>query len=158
MSGDDLTRIEPWLAALLANLTPGKRRTLARKIGQRLRRENAARIAANIEPDGGKMEPRKPRRGRSDGRVRKKGRMFRKIALARNLKIDASPDQVAIQFLGSVRRTAEVHHFGKRDRVARFRGAPEAQYAARRLLGFGADDPDAVMEAALDHLGGPFDR
>ncbi len=137
---------------LAARLSPSQRRTLARRIGQHLRRSNAERVAANQQPDGSAMEPRKPRLRRDGDRVRKKGRMFRKIALARNMKIDAEEDGVSLSFVGDVRKTAEVHHFGLRDRVARFRGAPEVQYPARRLMGFGDEDPDAIMQAVLDHL------
>ncbi len=153
---DDFTRIEPWVAGLTQQLTPASRRALARKVGQGLRRANADRVAGNVEPDGTAMEARKPRRDRKTDRVRKKGKMFRKIALARNLRVDADADQVTVEFAGSVRKTAEVHHFGKIDRVARFRGAPEVRYPARELLGFGADDPRTVMAAVLDHLGKPF--
>jgi len=153
---DDLSRLEPWLAGLTARLTPAQRRQLARRIGQQLRRSNAERVRRNVEPDGGAMEPRKPRVPRKadekQGRVRNKGRMFRRIALARNLRVDAQPDQVEVGFVGAVQRTARVHHHGLRDRVARFRGAPEIRYAERRLIGFGPDDREAIMEAALAHL------
>lgn len=137
---------------LAARLSPAQRRGLALRIGRILRQSNAERVAANIQPDGSAMEPRKPRMRRDGQRVRKKGRMFRKIALARNMKIDAQAEGVAVSFVGDVRSTAEIHHFGLRDRVARFRGAPEVQYPARRLMGFGEDDPDAIMQAVLDHL------
>ncbi|MES2905073.1 MAG: phage virion morphogenesis protein [Pseudomonadota bacterium] len=149
---DDFSKIEPWIMGLMARLSASQRRSLARRIGQQLRRSNAARIAANQQPDGSAMERRKPRVRRDGDRVRKKGRMFKKISLARNMKIDAKADGVALAFSGAVRRTAEVHHFGKRDRVARFRGAPEVQYPARALMGFGDGDDDAIMQAVLDHL------
>ena len=149
---DDFSKLEPWIMGLAARLSDSQRRALARRIGQQLRRSNAERVAANQQPDGSAMEPRKPRQRRDGQRVRKKGRMFKKIALARNMKIDAQADGVSLAFVGDVNRTAEVHHFGLRDRVARFRGAPEVQYPARPLMGFGDGDDAAIMQAVLDHL------
>lgn len=155
---DDFTRLEPWLAGLAAKLTPGQTIRLARKVGQSLRRANAQRIAANVKPDGDAMEPRKKRRRdqrRAEeraGRVRKKGKMFPKIRLVRNMRVKPTAADVSIGFTPQVARAASVHHYGLRDRVARFRGAPEVRYPARPLLGFGKDDVDAIATAALNHL------
>lgn len=149
---DNFDQLAPWVAAIADRFGDGNMRKIARKIGLALRRVNAARIAANVQPDGSAMEPRKkrPLRDRKKHRVRNKGRMFPKIKLARNMTVDASADQVELRFAPKVARTAEVHHFGLRDRVARFRGAPQVRYPARELLGFGAADDDAVLAAVLD--------
>lgn len=149
---DDFDRLAPWVAAIARRFGDGNMRKIARKIGLMLRRVNAGRIAANVQPDGSAMEPRKrrPLRDRKKDRVRKKGRMFPKIRLARNMKVKATADQVEVNFNDKVARAANVHHFGLRDRVARFRGAPQVRYPVRELLGFGADDDDAILEAVLD--------
>lgn len=149
---DDFNRLAPWAAAIAQRFGDGNMRKVARKIGQILRRANAARIASNVQPDGSAMEPRKkrPLRERKKDRVRRKGRMFPKIRLARNMRIDADADQVALSFGSKVSRNAEVHHFGLRDRVARFRGAPQVRYPVRELMGFGAADDDAILEAVID--------
>lgn len=149
---DDFDRLAPWVAAIAERFGSGNMRQIARKIGLMLRRVNAGRIAANTQPDGSAMEPRKrrPLRERKKDRIRKKGRMFPKIRLARNMNIDASADQVEVNFNDKVARTANVHHFGLRDRVARFRGAPQYRYPARELLGFGPADDDAILEVVLD--------
>lgn len=150
---NDFARLEPWLAGLAAKLTPGQTIRLARKIGMALRRANADRIARNVKPDGDAMEPRKKRRrDQRQGRAQKKGKMFPKIRLARNMRVKPSAQDVAIGFTPQVARAAGVHHFGLRDRVARFRGAPEVRYPARPLLGFAQGDVDAIATAALDHL------
>lgn len=153
---DDFNRLAPWIAGVARRFEPGAMRRIARKIGRALRRVNAARIAANVEPGGSAMQPRKPRplRDRKKDRVRKKGRMFPKIRLARNIRVDAAADQVELSFAGKVRRTAEVHHFGLRDRVARFRGAPQVRYPSRELLGFGAADDDIILETVLSSIDG----
>lgn len=149
---DNFDRLAPWVAAIARRFGDGNMRKIARKIGLMLRRVNAGRIAANVQPDGSAMEPRKrrPLRDRKNDRVRKKGRMFPKIRLARNMRVKATADQVEVNFNDKVARAANVHHFGLRDRVARFRGAPQVRYPVRELLGFGADDDDAILEAVLD--------
>lgn len=159
MTGDDLTAIEPWIGALVNQLKPGARKRLSIKIGQLLRRSNAARIAANIEPDGAAMEPRKPRKPRrataKTGRVKKKGKMFRKIMTARAMKVQTSGDGVEVGFANPVKgRIAAEHHYGLVGRVGR---SPDGntvstRYPARRLLGFGPDDNNAIMDLVLEHL------
>ncbi|PKP99608.1 MAG: phage virion morphogenesis protein [Alphaproteobacteria bacterium HGW-Alphaproteobacteria-13] len=151
---DDFDKLAPWIAGLAHRLSPREMRQLSRRIGMAMRRVNAQRIAANVQPDGSAMEPRKkrPLRDRKQGRVRKKGRMFPKIRLARNMKLKTDADQAELYFGMKLYKTANVHHFGLRDRVARFRGAPEVRYPERPLLGFAADDEQAIMDAALAHL------
>ena len=94
---DALAGLDPWLGDILAGLSPAKRKRAATKLGQALRRSNLARITANVEPDGGKMEERKARLDRR-GRVRKKagGKMFRKLRYARQWAIRARSDSVEI--------------------------------------------------------------
>lgn len=149
---DDFNRMAPWVAAVAQRFGAANMRRIARKIGLALRRINAGRIAANVQPDGTAMQPRKkrPLRDRKKDRIRRKGRMFPKIRLARNMRVKADANRVEVSFAGKVARTADVHHFGLRDRVARFRGAPQVRYPVRELLGFGADADDAILEALLD--------
>lgn len=150
---EDLAELEPFLAAYLNRLGPGQRRRAMRKAMEALRRENAKRIAANIQPDGSAMEPRKPRKRLSSGkgRVRRAKKMFPKIKLARSMKLRITPDEGSIGFEGSVGHTAAAHHYGKEDFVGR---APNGKsirtrYPRRRLLGFGAEDLELVTDVAL---------
>lgn len=151
--GSGLEAIEPWLAAIMNRLKPGERLKLARKIGDMLRRRNAKRIAANVQPDGSPMQPRKPRRDRR-GKLRKsrQGKMFRQTGKIRNMRVRPSPDQVEIAFRQPVAGTAEVHHFGLVDKVEHTATAPKVRYPARHLLGIPADDRAAVMDEALAWL------
>ena len=154
MNDEPLEALEPWIDGFLARLKPGERLRLSRKIGQLLRRVNAARIRRNVEPDGSAMEPRKVRRdsqGRLRGR-RGKGRMFRKLGLARNMKVKARPDEVEVSFNSRVSRTAAVHHFGLKDRVEKRRNSIRVRYAERRLLGIPKGDKQAIMDEVLQHL------
>lgn len=147
-SGDGLEAIEPWLAGVIMRLKPGQRLRLARKVGQMLRKRNADRIRQNVQPDGSTMEPRKPRRRGKERR----GKMFRKIGLARNMRIKAKPDSVEITFSGQVAGAAAVHHFGLVDNVEHTAGAPKYRYPARRLLGLPKADRDMIMETVMEVL------
>ena len=139
---DALAGLDPWLGNILAGLSPAKRKRAATKLGQALRRSNLARITANVEPDGGKMEERKARLDRR-GRVRKKagGKMFRKLRYARQWAIRARSDSVEIT-LKKGDGVALVHHFGKRGFVGRGPDGKKiyTRYPQRRLLGFGEGD------------------
>lgn len=154
---NNFNQLAPWVAAIAERFGDGNMRKLARKIGLALRRTNAERIARNVEPDGSAMEPRKPRplRDRKQDRIRKKARMFPRIRLARNMIVDADTDQVELTFNGKVAKTAEVHHFGLRDRVARFRGAPQVSYPVRELLGFGVGDEEVILATVVDSVMNP---
>lgn len=155
---DDLAELEPFLSAYLNRLGPAQRRRVARKVGEALRRENAKRIAANVQPDGSAMESRKPRKRMKDakGRIKRTGKMFPRIRLARAMKLRATPDDVSLGFNGMIGHTAAAHHFGREDFVGRTKDgrAIRTKYPARRLLGFGADDVDLITEAALKMLEG----
>lgn len=153
---EDLAQLEPFLAAYLNRLSPAKRRRVARKVGEALRRENTKRIAANVEPDGSAMEPRKRRKRMTDnrGRIRRSAKMFPRIKLARSMKIRATPDEVTVGFEGQTGHTARAHQFGLVDFVGRAANGRvvRTRYPERRLIGFGADDIDIIMDAALGLL------
>lgn len=154
----DLAALDAWLAPLVGQLKPAQRRRLALKVGQLERRRNAQRIAANVDPDGAPMEPRKKRARRAEGksgRVRRTGKMFPKIARIRSLKVRPSPDGVEIGFVNPlVEHTARVHHFGLDGRVGKTRDGRtiRTRYPERGLLGFGSGDDQEIMDLVLDHL------
>ena len=88
------------------------------------------------------------------GRIRKrKALMFPKIALARNLKVRTSPEEVELTFTGRTAQTAAVHHYGLEDKVdRRIPNSIRTRYSARRLLGIPAGDRDAIMDEVLAWL------
>ena len=149
-----LDAIEPWLSGVLAKLSPGERIKITRKIGQLLRRRNAERIRANVQPDGTPMEPRKPRRDKR-GRVRgRKGKMFPKVGLVRNMRVTVRPDEVKVNFSPLAAGAAKVHHWGLVDRVEKAGDAPSVRYPARHLLGINPDDRDEIMTEVIKWLEG----
>jgi phage virion morphogenesis protein len=153
---EDLAEFERWFGRILQGMEPGRRRAAAFKLGQALRRANLLRIAANVEPDGGSMRPRKASVNER-GRVRKKAgtRMFRRLRVAKSWRLTADADGVEIApASAAIDRVAAVHQFGETDRVGRLRDGRtiRAKYPVRRLLGFSDDDRNTALQIASDLL------
>jgi len=150
---DDLTALEPWLAGFMARFSPGQQLMLSRRVGRIIRAVNAARVTANVDPDGSAFTPRKPKKQRPSKKTPikargKKGAMFKRIERARNMAVRASPERVELNFKRRVQQTAEVHHFGEVAPVdPRIPNSIRTRYAERRLLGFGPADSAAILEA-----------
>ncbi|AMP06530.1 phage virion morphogenesis protein [Collimonas pratensis] len=152
---DDLHALEAWAGALLAQLQPGQRRVVTRRIAQDLRRSQAQRIASQQAPDGAPYAARKQRknlRGKKGRIKRQKAAMFEKIRTQKNLKIEQDENQLSVGFFGRVARIARVHQEGLTDKVAK--KGPEYHYPARPLLGFRAADQALIRESLLRHLDG----
>lgn len=147
---DALTGLDPWLAGIMRGLSPAKRRRMATKLGQALRRSNLERIKDNVEPDGGEMEARKPRLDKR-GRLRKKagGKMFRKLRYAKRWRIKARADSVELAPKGNSQIPA-IHHFGQKAIIGRTPDGKKIfhRYPRRRLLGFADGDEDLALEIA----------
>jgi phage virion morphogenesis protein len=143
-----LHALDAYLAGLLAKLDAPQRRLLARAIAVELRRRQAARIAAQRNPDGSAYVPRKPQLRHKRGGIRRA--MFSRLRMARYLKAQADPNTAVVTFAGTAQRIATVHHFGLRDRINK--NGLMAQYPARELLGLDAADIDAVTEMVVRHI------
>lgn len=149
---DALAGFDEFFGRILANLSPAARRRASRKLGQALLRANLKRIAANEEPDGSSMEERKPRLD-ARGRVRRRagGKMFRRLRLMRQWRIDAQADSVEISPRGGD-KVAAVHHFGLRGFVGKGPDGKKifTRYPERRLLGFSPDDQKLALDIAAE--------
>lgn len=153
----ELDALEHHLGELLAGVDAAGRVRLAHELGRELRRSQARRIRANLNPDGSPFEPRKerpPLRGKSGRVKRKAGRMFRRMGQPDGLAWEASADGVSLGFANAgLQRIARVHQFGLRDRVSRAQGSPEATYPARGLLGLTEAERARILELVLRRLG-----
>lgn len=146
---DNLHALEEWAGLLLAKLSPGERRKLGNNIGRELRRNQQKRIAVQRNPDGTPYAARKPRQLRGKvGRIKRQ--MFTRLRQAKYLRLQSTPNTIAIAFAGRVSRIARVHQYGLRDRPAR--GQPDVQYDRRELLGFTEDDLEMIRDRLLTHL------
>lgn len=139
-----LDPVEARLAALIDSLSPASRAGLARTIAAQLKRTQAARIAAQRNPDGSAFEPRKPqlRHRKKDLRAP----MFKKLRTATWLKSTGNADGAIVRFAREVERIARVHQLGLRDRINPKTNL-EADYPARELLGL-----TPLEETLLDTL------
>jgi phage virion morphogenesis protein len=143
-----LDKLEPFIAeldALLANMAPQARRTLTRELGRQLRQSQLSRIRNQRNPDGSSYTPRKPQT--FGGR---QGRLFKKLATSRFLKLRTTDTDLTLTFTGNADRIARVSQFGLRDQVNR-RGL-RVQYAQRQLLGLTDDEQALIAGQVLDSL------
>lgn len=154
LMADGFAKLEKFLTAELAKLSPARRRRIARKIGMEIRKANAKRIAENIQPDGSAMQARKARKLAAGKGAIKRGRMFRKMRLARSFKVNPSANGVSVGFEGPVAHTARAHHYGLIDFVGRTEvgKSVRAKYPERVLLGFAAEDLQMVENTVLEML------
>ncbi|WP_429111480.1 phage virion morphogenesis protein [Aeromonas rivipollensis] len=148
MATDDLSRLTSWADGLLASMEPAARRQLAGDMARTLRASQALRIRANIQPDGGPMDPRKPqpKLKKSRGRLRRK--MFFKISNTTWLKARASEQQAVVEFVGTANRLATIHQYGLKERIK----GREIRYPARELLGITTQEVEQLEELLLTHL------
>lgn len=150
---NELQRIEDWIGGLLVKVSPVERRRLSRKIGLDLRRSQSVRIASQRNPDGTGFTPRKnQKRLRSNkGRLKRmRSEMFLRLKMVSRMNLKTDQDQISISFLEKVSRIARVHQLGLKDRVSK--NGPDAQYPARRLLGFSQTDEQLIRHSVLRHL------
>ena len=148
---DELQALEEWAGVLLDRIEPRARRTLAKTIAQQLRRGQQQRIQKQRNPDGTPYSPRKKRdlRGKK-GRVKRKVGMFQKVRTATYLRAKGDSNTISAGFTGRIARIARVHQYGLKDRAGR--GAPDARYEQRELVGFTDDDLALIRDKLLDHL------
>lgn len=151
MSADPLQQLEEWAMPLLAKLSAGEQRTLARTIARDLRRSQSLRIAQQQNPDGSAFEPRKPQK-RPTLRERKGGikAMFARLRTASHLKTQATANEASVVIVGRAARIALIHQYGLRDQVRP--GGPSVIYPARELLGLSDADREHVRDLLLQHI------
>ncbi|WP_454886168.1 phage virion morphogenesis protein [Sphingomonas oryzagri] len=158
---EDLEQLTKLAEAMVAGMSAEQRRRATRAMGAELRRAQAARIAAQVNPDGTPFEPRKPRlrshhkvadRAKAKrGAVARKA-MFVKLRTNRFLRAKTDADTIEVGFTGQAARIAWVHQEGLRDKIDPKHSSVEATYPIRRLLGVAGAD----RERLLDRLIGIF--
>ena len=148
MATDELSRLTSWADGLLASMEPAARRQLAADMARKLRDSQASRIRTNIQPDGSPMTQRKPQPKLKKGRGRLRKKMFFKISSKTWLKANATPSQAVVEFVGTARRLATIHHYGLKDRIK----GREIRYPTRELLGITEQELDQLENTLLAHL------
>lgn len=146
---DELERLDSWLEPLMEKLNTGERRKLIRKVAMDMRRSQQERMKNQRNPDGSAWEARLRQSGR---KVRQRA-MFRKLRLARYLRIKSSPEHFELAFTERSGRIARIHHYGLRAKVNRF--GLQHTYASRQLLGLSDADVALIEQSFMEHLGSP---
>ncbi|EKF65184.1 phage virion morphogenesis protein [Serratia plymuthica A30] len=144
----ELSPFDARLAGLIAKLSPQSRKSLAVAVSKRLRASQQQNIKRQQAPDGTPYVPRKTSL-RSKKRLRERA-MFSKLRTARYMKAKSSSDDAVVEFVGRVRRMANVHHYGLRDRPTPH--SDPVKYEERPLLGFSYQDENIVENIILECL------
>lgn len=146
---NELSPFDTRLAGLITALSPQSRKSLAVAVSKRLRASQHQNIKRQQAPDGTPYAPRKTPL-RNTKRLRDRA-MFSKLRTERYMKAKGSGDEAVVEFVGRVKRMANVHHYGLRDRPSPHSEA--VKYEARPLLGFSKEDIEQIQRAILEHLG-----
>ncbi|NXZ87910.1 phage virion morphogenesis protein [Serratia fonticola] len=146
---NELDPFETKLAGLIGNLSPQSRKALAVTIAKRLRASQQHNIKRQQAPDGTPYAPRKTQLRSKQGRIKRA--MFVKLRTARYLKANGNNNAAVVEFVGRVKRMAEVHHYGLRDRPS-LRNS-EMKYVERPLLGFNRGNVNTVWNLIIVYLG-----
>ena len=145
---NELSPFDTRLAGLITALSPQSRKSLAVAVSKRLRASQQQNIKHQQAPDGTPYAPRKTPL-RNTKRLRDRA-MFSKLRTARYLKAKGTGDDAVVEFVGRVKRMANVHHYGLRDRPSPH--SADVKYEARPLLGFSTADVKMIETAVIEHL------
>lgn len=145
---NELDPFETKLAGLIGNLSPQSRKALAVTIAKRLRASQQQNIKRQQAPDGTPYAPRKTQLRSKQGRIKRA--MFTKLRTARYIKANGSSNDAVVEFVGRVKRMAEVHHYGLRERPSL--RSPEVQYEERLLLGIELKDIKVIESTIIEYL------
>lgn len=142
---NELSPFDARLAGLITALSPQSRKSLAVAVSKRLRVSQQQNIKRQQAPDGTPYAPRKTPL-RNTKRLRDRA-MFSKLRTARYMKTKGSGDDAVVEFAGRVKRMANVHHYGLRDRPTPH--SADVKYEARPLLGFSPADVTMIEAEVL---------
>ncbi|WP_241574752.1 phage virion morphogenesis protein [Rosenbergiella nectarea] len=146
----ELSEVDAWLTALVANLQPAARKKMLHELAQEVRRNQQANIRLQRDPDGQAFTPRKVTARSKKGRIKRQ--MFSKLRTAKYLKASADSRIATVEFIGQVQKVARVHHYGLRDRVRP--NGPTVKYDKRRLLGFNNKIKQYITDIVIVNLAG----
>ena len=144
----ELEALTEHLGSMLNQLSDQERRKLEMIIARKLRASQKSRITKQQNPDGSAYVPRKFRLRDKKNKI--KNKMFNLIKTSKYMRIERTPEGVAIGFMNRVANIARVHQYGLRDRVEK--GGPTVKYDSRELLGFTPAELEMIESEVLDHF------
>lgn len=144
----DLEVLTDYLGTMLSQLSDAERRKLEMNIARKLRASQKKRITRQQNPDGSAYIPRKNRLRDKKNKI--KNKMFNVIKNAKYMRVQRTPQGVAVGFTGRIAFIARVHQFGLNDKVDR--DGPTVKYDSRELLGFTEEEIKMIENDVLNHL------
>lgn len=144
----DLEVLTDYLGTMLSQLSDAERRKLEMNIARKLRASQKKRITSQQNPDGSVYIPRKNRLRDKKNKI--KNKMFNVIKNAKYMRVQRTPQGVAVGFTGRIAFIARVHQFGLKDKVDR--DGPTVKYDSRELLGFTEEEIKMIENDILDYL------
>lgn len=144
----ELQALTDHLNVMLNQLSEAERRKLEMDIARKLRTTQKTRITKQTNPDGSAYIPRKFRLRDKKNKI--KNKMFNAIKNAKYMRIERTPEGIAIGFTGRVAFIAKIHHFGLRGKVDK--DGPTVQYARRELLGFTPEEINMIENEVLNYI------
>lgn len=138
-----------YLDALMLELSPRKRQIFFSRLGKDLAKINAARIKANVSPDGEAFAPRLPQTKLRAKKGKTKA-MFQRMGKY----IDSKPSSSGLElsFKGFAAKIANVHHFGEEDTPDKKRPTLRIRYKSRQLLGISESDLELIVNRILESI------
>ena len=144
----ELEALVEHLGTMLNQLSDAERRKLESNIGRKLRASQKSRITKQQNPDGSAYVPRKPRLADKKNKI--KNKMFNAIKNAKYMRLQKTPQGVAIGFSGRVALIAGIHHYGLKGKVDK--DGPTVKYASRELLGFTHQEMSMIEDEVIQYI------
>lgn len=144
----ELEALVEHLGTMLNQLSDTERRKLESSIGRKLRASQKSRITKQKNPDGSTYVPRKNRLRDKKNKI--KNKMFNVIKNAKYMRLQKTPQGVAIGFSGRVAFIAGIHQYGLKDKVDT--DGPTVKYASRELLGFTDQEIQMIEDEVIQYI------
>ena len=144
----ELEALVEYLGTMLNQLSDAERRKLESNIGRKLRASQKSRITKQQSPDGSAYVPRKFRLRDKKNKI--KNKMFNVIKNAKYMRLQKTPQGVAIGFSGRVAFIAGIHHYGLKGKVDK--DGPTVKYASRELLGFTHQEMSMIEDEVIQYI------
>lgn len=144
----NLEALSEHLGTMLTQLSDSEMRKLEMNIARKLRASQKTRISKQQNPEGNAYVPRKNKLRDKKNKI--KNKMFNVIKNAKYMRIQRTPQGIAIGFAGRIAFIAGVHQFGLRDKVSP--DGPTVRYESRELLGFTPEEIQMIEADVLNHI------
>lgn len=149
---EKMEHLSQHLGNLLQSLSAAESRKLLLSIARKIRQSQSQRIGRQQNPDGSSYVPRIPRKNLRDKKGKIKRKMFMRLKQSKFIKIETTPQSIAIGFDNRLSRIARVHQEGQVENLKYNGRTFKVRYAQRILLGLTQTDIELVETDILNHF------